>query len=525
MKSKILTAIITVIFLAALAMALGVAAQDNATQNHKTTHHTYKLVDLGTFGGPQSYFVNDGVPSGSDLNNGGMLTGFADTSAADPFPPFCFNGDCFVSHAFQWKNGVRTDLGVLHDGLSSATIGISANGLIAGFADNGEIDPNVPVGFPPGFPELRAVIWRNGEITDLGVLPEGGTESVANALNSRGQVVGAALNTIADPNSIVLCCLNAVAPFALQTRAFLWDEENGMQDLGTLGGTDAMATLINDKGQVVGFSYTGSNQAGACFPLATDSFIWEKEKGMTDLGSFGGTCTVAGAVNNRGQVVGSSNVPGDLFGRAFLWEHGSFQDLGGSLGGNGTGASAINDHGQVVGAANLAGETFFHASLWRHVGEITDLGTLGSDTCSFASSINARGQVVGDSKPGCGPDSDRGFLWENGSIFDLNTLIPAGSALYLQFIDTINDRGEITGTGADVSGNEHAFLLIPCDENHPGIEGCDYSPVDAATAAEVSPNVWRRNPNAEVNVAQKNLLRNRFGRRFALPGPRPVPQN
>jgi hypothetical protein len=74
-------------------------------------------------------------------------------------------------------------------------------------------------------------------------------------------------------------------------------------------------------------------------------------------------------------------------------------------------------------------------------------------------------------------------LWENGSIVDLNTLIPLGSPLYLNFTYNINDQGEIAATGADATGNQHAVLLIPCDANHPNIAGCDYSMVEGSGAA------------------------------------------
>jgi hypothetical protein len=45
----------------------------------------------------------------------------------------------------------------------------------------------------------------------------------------------------------------------------------------------------------------------------------------------------------------------------------------------------------------------------------------------------------------------------------------------------INDPGEIAAFAIDSSGNNHDVLLIPCDENHPNVDGCDYSMVEAST--------------------------------------------
>jgi probable HAF family extracellular repeat protein len=203
---------------------------------------------------------------------------------------------------------------------------------------------------------------------------------------------------------------------------------------------------------------------------------------MVDLGTFGGTCTIATGINDHGKVVGVS-VTGDHIERPFLWEHGSFQDLGGSFGGTMAGAEGLNDRGQTAGFATLPGDTIYHAALWKHVGDITNLGVVGNDPCSFATSINGRTQVVGASMPDCNVDNtSRAFLWEDGSIFDLNTLVLPGASLHLPWAQDINDHGEIAGTGNDANGNGHAFLLIPCDEHHAGVAGCDYSLVDATAA-------------------------------------------
>jgi probable HAF family extracellular repeat protein len=497
MKSQKLTCVVIVTILAALAGPIQPAAQNIAKRDHFQPHH-YQIIDLGsTFGGPQSYFVpgsGDAFAGSWVLNNGGTAAGFADTSLPDPFPNFCFS-DCFVSQAFQsGSGGVSTDLGALPGGGSSAPTWITANGLVAGLSENGQTDPL----YPGGFPENHAVLWQQGTILDLGTLPEGGYQSEANAVNSAGQVVGSALNTIPDANSMAVGNYWFFGvPYGYQERAFLWDQQKGMQDLGTLpGGTDAQAIFINERGQVVGESYTASTESGACLPLATSSFIWEKEKGMTDLGGFGGTCTAAAALNNQGQIVGESSRTGDEAAPAFLWENGSIHELGGSLGGDFTGAFAINEQGKPVGFGYLPGNSTFHATLWKNRNSITDLGVIGSDPCSYAAAINARMQVVGASIADC-EDEFRAFLWEDGSLFDLNSLVPPASALYLQLTYAINDSGEIAGTGVDASGNEHAFLLMPCDENHPSIEGCDYSLVDTiATTRESTVFVPHAVPNS-----------------------------
>lgn len=453
-----------------------------AAQAYHDARSPYILLDLGTFGGPASYF-----PNGFDgfLNNQGTAAGWADTATPDPYPGFCFDQDCFVSHAFGWRRGVLTDLGTLPGGSSSQAFWISHNGLITGNSQNGQIDPLFA-----GFPEQRAVLWQQGRLTDLGTL-EGGNESLTSAVNDRGQVVGFATNTIPDPFSLF-------GP--TQARAFLW-QRGVMQDLGTLGGPDANAYFVNERGQVAGYSYTNatpnSSNGSACPPNVPtqDPFLWAQGT-MVDLGTLGGTCGVPLALNNRGEVVGKSNLAGNQSFHPFLWTpHGGIQDLG-TLGGNTGETNWINDAGASVGKADLPGPApqNHDAVLWRG-GVMTDLGTLPGDACSNAYYVNSSGQVVGTSEDRTlclVPTGEHAFLWQHGGpMVDLNTQIPPGASLQLTFAFAINERGEIAGVGVpagcapqDVNTCGHAFVLLPRDEaNAEGITSNAPAPGTGAPAA------------------------------------------
>jgi len=471
MKSRFAIATAAVL-LAVFMVPAPACAQDQSTAAKQGKQHRYRFIDLGTFGGPAAYLGTGGdrISQIRLLNEHGEVTGWSTTSALDPYPDFCWDGDCFLAHTFQWRNGVMTDLGALVDGVNSDARWITNNGLISGDSENGELDP-----LNPGFPEIRAVLWKHAQIIDLGTL-DGGYESIARAVNSKGQVVGVSLNTIPDPNSIIGSFYGILYQ---QARAFLW-QDGVMQDLGTLGtGTNAIAVLINERGQVAGDSYTSTDTSPFCFyndnvfPLTTGAFLWEKGK-MTDLGGLGGTCTLASALNNRGQVAGWSNLAGDQAYHAFRWDPASqshLRDLG-TLGGSLSIAGAMNEAGHAVGAAQLPGDQEFHATLWGRHG-ITDLGALGADQCSEARSINSSDQVVGISNPQCGSDEATAFLWERGGpMIDLNVFVPAGSDLHLRAGVTINDRGEIIVVGAFPNGDHRAVLLVPCDDEPTDSEGC-----------------------------------------------------
>src|SRR5262252_971848 len=175
----------------------------------------YKLIDIGTLGGPSAYGPMIG-PGSQLLNNSGTVAGTADTADLN------FLG-------LRWQDGVLTSLDALPGGEFSIANAINARGWITGASDTGDIDPVT------GGPVVHAVLWNDHGVFDLGTVGTG-LLSAAWYIKDSGQVVGnATVDTTTDPFSN-----NGIGPFGSPTHVFTW-KNGSVSDLGTLGGPDSFA--------------------------------------------------------------------------------------------------------------------------------------------------------------------------------------------------------------------------------------------------------------------------------------------
>jgi probable HAF family extracellular repeat protein len=161
------------------------------------------------------------------------------------------------------------------------------------------------------------------------------------------------------PLALLLVALMGIARAAIPHDAD--DADFVPVDLGTLGGSSSVATAVNVRGQVVGNSTTAGDDV-----RVQHAFSRTATEGMVDLGTLGGGIgpgSSAIAVNARGQVVGYSRIV-DGSQHAFSWTaRRGMVDLG-TLGGDFSQAFAVNDRGQIVGSSSTA-DGSSHAVLWE----------------------------------------------------------------------------------------------------------------------------------------------------------------
>ena len=337
---------------------------------------------------------------GSGINDAGWVAGYSDTSGA--------------RHAVLWRDGLTIDLGTLGGPSSNVQWpGINDDGMIVGISQTSTPDTlgetwSCSAFIPYAGKTCVGFVYDNGVMTALPTL--GGDNGFAAGVNNRGQVVGWAENTVRDST-----CRGTQK---LQFHAVMWEPRTGrvVELHPATGHSASAATAINDSGQVVGIS--GECDVAVGRFSARRSVMWEdgNVKELPDLGGVSWHTPMA--INNRGDVVGFSNPPGDADGRfiarAFLWTGGK---------------------------------------------SVTDLGTLKGDATSQARGLNRWRQVVGVSS---GPNGTRPFLWQNGKMEDLNTLVARGFADSLVSAQDITDDGRITGALVERStGRVLTYVAVP----------------------------------------------------------------
>jgi probable HAF family extracellular repeat protein len=325
-----------------------------------------------------------------------MRTGFVSIAA------FCLlNG--VGSSSVSASSYTVIDLG----GYGAAT-GLNEAGTVVGYGNNG------------------AVVWNGTMPTTLGV------DAAAFGINDPGQVVGRS-----------------------GSNAVVWNGSVATVLIGLGGDRNSIAQGINNSGQVVGASFYLNN------PYQT-AVVWNGTV-PTALGYLGGlgpapgNIAIATAINNAGQIVGFNN------NQAVIW-NGTIPtalDHLSTISNSSSMASAINNSGQIVGSSTIDSYGTPHAVIWNGTTP-TDLGTLdgGAFYYSRANGINEAGQVVGSS-------GNHAVLWNANSTtaIDLNTILNAsGIDWTLQSALAVNNRGQIVGYGIDPFGRQETFLLTPSSD-------------------------------------------------------------
>lgn len=335
-----------------------------------------------------------------------------------------------------------------------------------------------PVGRAPGQCQYELVTLQYPIACGVGTVITDGL-----SINEQGAVVG-----------------SYKCPLSKYFQGYLWTPEGGFVGLQPPPGTlEVIPTDINDLGVICGtmidaqLGYRGfvyeDGQWTILPPVVEDSgwssaaaisnagvvvgqrsitgdvspqnaFTWSRTGGFQDLGIPFGLNSGAKNLNDRGQVIGWTGTLGD---DAVLWDDQKLTLLDHIPGGFTSTANGINNDGTIAGGGRLidpvSGESVAQAHFWQQ-GVWGFLGAIPGYMHSGARAINDVAQIVGSCTSGDNPSDRRAFIWQYGTMFDLNLLIDSPRVSRLERPWAVNNAGQMVILGESPATNV-AFVLTP----------------------------------------------------------------
>jgi uncharacterized membrane protein len=302
-------------------------------------------------------------------------------------------------------------------------------------------------------PALRhAAFWPSSRSApiDLGTLPSLG--SVAESINPRREIVGYAFNEDSSDERPLFWASTNSAPVELPgLPAGLLSEVYDINPSGQIVGQFFSADFSVDRAVF----WPNSNAAPVYLPELSDEFPLSGAFSINASGNiFGDACDADFVECHAAFWASSTSTPVALASPGGEFIYTDFLLPG----------HAINGAGNMVGYAHNADFSAERAVFWASSSSpAVILSTAGEFTNAVAAGISDNGQIVGS---GYNEDfsKSRPFLWPSATSqgIDLTTFFPAGSSWDLDsmFAVTVNNRGEIVGSGLFTDGTVHNFVLI-----------------------------------------------------------------
>jgi len=282
----------------------------------------------------QYHLVDLGKATAAGINDAGIVVG----NKLDLARPMRFKGD-------RWRAVQEPDAG-------AAALAINGKGDLGGYVRTDD-------------QHVLPAIWARGTAgyTTL-ALPDGVTDGIASAIGRDGQAAG----------------------YSPGGHCLTWDESGNVTDIG------------KPAGSTHGCQVTGMNQRGELSVFAPPrGYVWRNGR-YHDIGTLGGSSAIAFAVNRHGQVAGTAT-DASAVGHAVVWESGTMIDLGTpDWRFSGLTAKAINDDGVAVGDGWTTDDGVTRAVLYEG-GQAFELNTLVDDLADWnlasATGISNDGTIVG----------------------------------------------------------------------------------------------------------------------------------